>query len=302
MKKPAILAFMAVMPMLFGCNNDPATSGGLANTSRDIALTTTVNVKDIKRGFIISSGKANEEVDYSQYKSYAKLSIADQYYLVYEFEYYSRMNTDGHLTLHAALEFDQITIFDAQVMESNSGADPTPIPYRDPITGAQINKIDQTFRVPADADEIVAQRIIFKINPTMKGTSKMRMNFYPEEQSGVEVIGQGSSGCTIPIDVDEYKIETPSIQYQNALVWNHVKGADYYKIYVNDSSLKLANGNDYEFVPTENLSDGAELSFNNFAAFGVYGDGLGIKIVAYSRRAGVGFVNSDPSNEIFINL
>ena len=303
MKKNRALTFVSLLPVLLtGCGGSPSASGGFSNTSRAIALTTTVNVLQIKRGFILSSGRPNEAVDYSSYVSYSSLSIADQYYLVYEFDFYSRNDTSGKLLLHASLEFDQITIFDARVIDSNSGADGTPIPYRDPVTGNQINKIDQTFRIPADADESVNQRIVFKINPTMTGTSTMRMNFYPEDQDGVEVIGNGSSGCTIPVDVSEYQIETPDVRYENTLVWDHLKGADYYKIYANGSCLKKADGNDYEYYPAENLAPGERLEFNSFGAYGVYGEYIPIYVIGYSKRAGVGFKNSNPSPTIYINV
>ena len=301
MKKYPVFAMLSLIPALAGCGGSPTASGGFVNTSRDISLTTTVNVNRIKRGFIISSGRANEIVDYGDYHTLSSLSIADKYYLVYEFEYYSRQQTDGHLLLHAALEFDAVTIFDAQVIESDSGADATPIPYRDQY-GNQIKKIDQTFRIPENADEVVKQRIIFKINPTSSGTSTMRMNFYPEEQSGVYVIGSGADGCTIPMDVTPYKIEAPVIRYENELKWNHVKGADYYLIYADDNSLKTQSGEDYKFLPAENLDEGEELTFNRFDVFGIYGDQIRLKVAAFSNRAGIGFTNSNPSNVVVVNI
>ena len=302
MNKHAALTFLSVLPLLASCGGGQEASGGFSNTSRDISLTTTINVATIKRGFILSSGRPNEIVDYGDYHTFSSLSIADQYYLVYEFDYYSRNETSGHLLLHASLEFDQVTIFDARVIESNSGADGTPIPYRDPVTGNQINKIDQTFRIPDRADETVTQRVVFRINPTMTGISTMRMNFYPEDQDGVVVIGNGSSGCTIPMEVSKYKIETPEVRYENRLIWEHLKGADYYKIYANGASLQKSDGTDFEFIPSENLAPGELIEFDRFGEFGVYGGYVPIYVIGYSRRSGVGFENSNPSTTIYVSL
>ena len=304
MKKKIFLLPLLLVPALAGCGGDDTYHGGMSSAQRSVSLTTTVNVTKIKRGFIVSSGKANEVIDYSKYAELSSLSIVDTYFLVYEFDYYSRMDTDGHLLLKAALEFDAITIFNAYLFSSDSGTDGTPIPYKDPVTNKQKNKIVQTFRVPAKADEIESQRIVFKITPSMVSAkpSTMQMNFYPEEQSGVEVIGSGAAGCTIPMQVDKYKLDRPQTAWNNRLEWQHVKGAEYYQIFVNDESLKNQDGTEYKMTVPEELSVGDPLSITalDIEKRGMYGTDLKLQVRAFSTKAGLD--NSDFSKELYATI
>ena len=286
--------------LLASCGNEPTYSGGVDITSRSISTDTIVNVSKIDRGFILSSGRPNEIVDYGDYHTLSGLSIADQYYLVYDFEFYSRNETDGTLLLKASLEFEAITIFDAFLISSESGSSGYPIPYLDPVTNKQMNKIEQAFRIPETAGEVEQQRIIFKINPTTVGTSTMRMNFIPEEQTNVKVLGSGSDGCTIPMDVMEYVLERPTIRFENRLAWDHIKGADYYKIYANGECLKNDDGSDFVYDVPPSVYIGDELTFDRFGEFGIYGSAVGIKIMGFSKRTG--FTDSPFSQEIFVAL
>lgn len=303
MKKKLIL-IPAIVACLASCGGESSYIGGQSTNSRSIALTTTVNVTKIKSGFIISSGKPNEVVDYSKYADLASLCIADQYYLVYEFDYYSRAETSGHLLLKAALEFEAITIFDAFLMKSDSGSNSTQIPYYDPVTKKQMNKIEQAFIIPASADETESQRIVFKITPSAKGNSSMKMNFYPEDQSGVKVIGSGASGCTIPMVVDEYTIAKPTLTFENKLFWNHVKGADYYKVNIDGAPMKNRDGTEYQFVPEEGtlVDDECSISTLEFEKRDYYGGPYSVTVSACSKKAGAGFTNSGNSNAVLVTI
>ncbi len=298
-KKLALMALRLLLPCLAACGSGDQYSGGISPTSRDVNLTTTVNVTKINRGFIVSSGEPGEIIDYASYADLASLSIADTYYLIYEFQYYSRVETDGTLLLKAALEFEAITIFDAFLMRSDSGTDGTPIPYLDPVTNKQMNKIEQAFRIPATADETEFQRIVFKITPSYVGNSVMKMNFYPEEQENVVVIGSGSSGCTIPMVVNEYKLSTPTLSYQASLTWDHVRGADYYEIYNNGEVLKNPDGTNLH-IDVQNVSVGNSIYWNDFGAFGIYGTAIPFTVRAFSNR--LGFISSDFSNTVFVTV
>jgi len=301
MKKKLIL-IPTIVACLASCGGESSHIGGLSTGARSIELTTTVNVTKIKRGFIVSTGKPNEVVDYSKYADLASLCIADQYYLVYEFDYYSRAETSGHLLLKAALEFEAITIFDAFLMKSDSGSNSTQIPYRDPVTNEQKRRIEQAFRVPAEADVTESQRIVFKITPSAVGQSSMKMNFYPEDQSGVEVIGSGASGCTIPMIVDKYNILKPEVTFENKLAWKHVKGADYYKINIDGAPMKNLDGTEYQFVTEEGtlVDDECSISTLEFEKRNYYGGPYSVTVSACSKKAG--FTDSGNSNAVLVTI
>lgn len=299
MKKRSFLPYLLLFPLLAGCGGGGEGGGaGGGSSARSISLDTVVNVTKIKRGFIISTQEAEEVVDYSKYGSLASMSAAGVYYLVYDFDYYSRKETSGDLVLTAALEFDMITIFSAMLLESDSGADGTPISFIDSATNRMHNRIVQTFRIPEEADVTKHQQVVFRITPTAVGESSMRMRFIVDDPN-VRVVGDGAEGCTVPMVVQEYKIETPVPVYDTNLHWPHVKGANYYKVKLNGNYIKGSDGADLRVEVDEKLSIGTQVILENLALYG-YGDNLPVVVEAYGLKAGV--TQSDPSTPIYVNL
>lgn len=294
MKKAAILPYLLLIPLLTSCGGDSSTS-----SRSSINLDTVVNVTKIKRGFIVSTQEAEEIVDYNSYKSLASMSAAGVYYLVYDFDYYSRSQTDGSLVITASLEFDMVTIFDAMLLESDSGADGTPIAFLDSATNRMHNRIVQTFRIPEEPDVVKHQQIVFRITPTAVGNSSMSMKFDVDNEH-VRVVGDGAEGCTVPMVVQEYKIETPTAEYDNNLHWSHVKGASYYKIKLNGEFIKdPETGEDLRVEADEKLSVGTQMRYDGLPRFGP-AIGVPVQIQAFGLKAGI--AQSDPSDVIYVNL
>ena len=276
MKKRSLLPYLLLFPLLTGCGGGGDSSGG-GSKAPPISLDTVVNVTKIKRGFIVSNQQAEEVVDYSSYKSLASMSAAGVYYLVYDFDYYSRKTTDGSLVLRASLEFDMVTIFNAMLLESDSGHDGTPIQIRDSDTGRIHQRIVQTFRIPEEEGVTKHTQVVFRITPTAVGESKMQMHFETDDPN-VRIIGDGAEGCTVPMVVKEYRIVTPEITYDSTLHWNHVSGATYYKIKVRDEFLKdPATGDDLKVQVDEKMSIDTPVYFRDLARY-TYGNDIPIQV------------------------
>lgn len=288
---------IAALCVLTGCGtsaNQPLNS----SISGGAGLEPTIEISAIGSGFILAPEGSDVAVDYHQFGSLSSLSVANNYFLVYQFSFAPTVDNDGTAVLNAEISFPDLSVFNAFVIESSSGSDQMAIPYKDPTTGAQMKKITASFRVPETQAQEKEELIVFKIKPTASGQTSMGLNF--ESENAYVAPGGGSDGAYKTVVVDPYTITAPKLSSSgNRLQWNHVKFADYYKIFVEGTALK-SNGGDYHFLVDEATAVGATLTFQNYSAFNISGNDLSFKIQACSTNAN--FYPSSYSNEIFLTI
>ena len=221
------------------------------------------------------------------------LSIDTRYTLQLSFVATATAANDGMQYFKTVLTFNDINILNGSIKEAETGKQ-AEITEIDSATGSTRKEIELSFKIPMEKDAQKQITILVDLAPVdVADNSQMLVSFASDNARVL-----GSDGVSKKFTINAVTIGTPSIIYMNqTLMWNHVKNATYYKIFVNGSVLTI-DGSEYIY-DASGANVGGPIAINIVDYINYIPDLAEVKIQAFSTNNN--FKTSNYSNAVEID-
>lgn len=288
------IIFLIILPSLISCGKKDETTN-VTNQPTKVAKYK-VEISDLDYGFIkVDSVLDDSELELSMSSKPSTFYVGEQYYLIIDFDATTRNINLGDLLLYTEVSFNSVTLLDGSIYTSTTGNEPSKTTMKDSITGEDKIELKLAHSLPKSEDETYEIKLVLKISTLKSGEPRINFNF---SGSDIEFIFTGMSGFNKAVTIKKVQLETPILKFDDEkgeLVWNHVKYADYYKIYVDGIVLKDENNNDYFKEVDQYVSVGMPVSYISEYLTGYHI----VKVQAFSNNAD--YLVSNYSNEVITN-
>jgi hypothetical protein len=221
--------------------------------------------------------------------------VDQAYFLFISFDITAARNNDGQSLIDINITFDSLNIMEGVIEDVNTGIIENMI-FTDANTGNIGKTTTASFKIPASSADPKKIEMIVKLRPISVGESHILISYDYDTPTNNKILG--SDGYTKNLKINAVQIETPvlSVDDMGLLSWNHVKNADYYKLYENGNPVKdPLTGEELE-ISAEGYAVGSEIRYsiaNYVVGFHTF------TLRAYSRNTKDGnILNSDYSNSI----
>ena len=299
----ALAALVTVFSALVTVSCKPSGNGG-GSGGRPLAEgSSAIIINDFNWSFIRAEDYT-EDMTSTDGVKFKELDADTDYYFACDFNVGAVNDNDGQTRFDTHIKFDDISILDGTIQEVGSGSTNEQIKL-DNETGKVNMEATVSFKIPAFSDEVKRISITMRLVPVKIGTAHISIDFgkkeggngAPKTDGGTNI--SGSDGLTRAIDVIAATIPAPVLTYNaeaNLIVWQHVKNAEYYKIFVDEEVLTV-EGKEVEVRADEFTAVGHEMSLNLVRYLAGYHR---VKIQAFNDNAN--FIDSLYSNTVEVNV
>ena len=236
----------------------PAGNGGGGGNTTLATGSSDITISEPVFGFISEDeyDPSTSVIDTS--KKWTSLDVDKAYYLFLSFDVNSVRDNDGQSLLDVKITFDSIDVMEGTIEDVGTGNIQNLI-----ITDAGTGNVGRTttasFKIPAFSSETKTIEMIVKLSPVNIGESHIIISYNYDSDCNL----LGSDGYTKNLEIKQVKIETPELNVNGMglLSWEHVKNAEYYKIYENNEEVRDENGEPIVVRATD-YSVGSEIVYN----------------------------------------
>lgn len=233
------------------------------------------------------------EIDTSH--KWTSLDVDTSYFLFLTFDITAARNNDGQSIMDLKITFDSLDVMDGTIEDVSTG-NIVSMTFTDSETQKEGRTTTASFKIPAFSAEPKKIEMIVKLRPISVGESHILISYDYDTPANNKILG--SDGYTKNLQINAVQIETPvlSVDDMGLLSWNHVKNADYYKLYENGNPVKDPLTGEELTIDSEGYAVGSEIRYsiaNYVVGFHTF------TLRAYSRNTKDGnILNSDYSNSI----
>lgn len=166
-----------------------------------------------------------------------QLAIDTTYTLQLTFTITANADNDGTKYFSTILTFTDINILNGKIKEAETGKQ-METTITDASTGELRKDIQLDFKLPMVKDTEKTITISIGLEPLdVTSNTQMLVNFSSEDASV-----RGSDGISRSFSINPVTLAAPNITYlssQKLIVWNHVKNATYYKVYIDNTETEI---------------------------------------------------------------
>ncbi len=191
---------------------------------------------------------------------WSKLQVDLSYYLFLSLDVTAARDNAGQDLIDINITFDSLNIMEGTIEDVNTGVIENLI-FTDAITGNLGKTTTASFKIPASSDEPKKIEMVIKLRPVNVGESHIIIGYNFDSSDGGKILG--SDGYTKNLKIEQVKVETPELNVNNMglLSWKHLKNADYYMIYENNTPVCDINGNPI-VIDSTGYFVGSEMYYN----------------------------------------
>jgi len=257
-----------------------------------------VVISGLNHGFV--STNLDPRVSEPEFKN--SIGYLDEYFYVINFDVNASEDNDAKGEFPANIIITDYSIFEANIFNASSGKI-NEITFTDQ-SGSQGKISTITLAIPDNPDDTYQYNISLRVVPKATGYARVSMFFGSEDDTNYTLVGESSMGFSRDIAINNSQIETPvlSLNSLNQLSWKHVRGASYYKVFVNGQVLNNpGTTNEFRYnISAPLLGVGTTLIFpGSLSSYGLFGLNI-IQIKAYGNIVYVLESNFSNSVEVII--
>ena len=285
--KLLLLGFIlcTVMALFSACDN---------NTERP-TNPSDIDISDPLFGFVKEEEYDKDNFNINTAAKWTTLDADTDYYLFLTFDVTARQDNRGTDLLHVNIKFDALNVLNG-TMEDVSTGELVEMPITDSNTGNPGKVTTVSFKIPSLSAKPKTINMIIRLKPISIGESHILISYDYDAPEGYKLLG--SDGYTKNLKIEAVKIATPVLEVNNMgwLIWNHVKNADYYCVYVAGSSEPMTDylGNTI-VIPAERVTAGSPMSYNIAGNADIIGYNM-LVIRGFSNNPNI--LESDNSNYV----
>lgn len=221
-----------------------------------------IDISDPQFGFVKEDEYDPNNFDINTAANWTTLDADTDYYLFLTFDVTARQNNRGTDILHVNIIFDAINVLNG-TMEDVSTGDIVEMPFTDANTGNPGKETKVSFKIPSLSTKPKTINMIIRLKPIQIGESHISIGYEYEAPQGYNLLG--SDGHTKNLKIQAVKIATPVLTVNDMgwLMWNHVKNADYYRVFVAGSNQPMTDFMGEEItIPAESVTMGSPMTYN----------------------------------------